>query len=292
MQVPSHLLSPTVGEFLSRIHDVRDVLGPIAALPGVLFFAKDADYRYVMMSPGIRQSIGLTTEADESVGRTDFDFFPPLIAASYRENDRKVIERGKTLLDEVHVGITRQGRAQLTYSSKWPIRDRAGRIVGLVGTNRPHESTVGETAGDEAAQVLPAVSLMFRDFARRLSVGNLAATCGLSPSHFMRMFRQRMGVTAHQFLESVRITEAGRMLRTSSRPIAEVATACGFYDHSAFIKRFRRSTGLAPLAYRKSRHSILSTDLSHASTAANTILGSHDDERRDGHRTAEVLPPD
>lgn len=77
----------------------------------------------------------------------------------------------------------------------------------------------------------------------------------------MRLFRDQMGVTAHRFLEKVRVSEAGRMLRTTSLPIADVAVACGFYDHSAFIKRFRRHTGLAPLAYRKSGHAILSGDL-------------------------------
>lgn len=57
--------------------------------------------------------------------------------------------------------------------------------------------------------------------------------------------------------------EAGRLLRTTSLPIASVAAACGFYDHSAFVKRFRRHTGLTPLAYRKSRHAMLSSDLTH-----------------------------
>ncbi len=273
MHDPSSLLSPAVGEFLSRVHDVRAVFGPIAALPGAMFFVKDSAYRYVMMSPAIRQSIGLAVAVDESAGRTDFDLFPPLIAASFRENDRKVIERGETLLDEVHMGATRHGGAQLIYSSKWPIRDRAGAIVGLIGTNRPHESTVGQASDDDTAQVLPAVSLMLRDFSQRLSVGQLAATCGLSPSHFTRVFRQRMGVTAHQFLESVRITEASRLLRTTARPIAEVATGCGFYDHSAFIKRFRRSTGLTPLAYRKSGRSILSADPSHVVRAGKADAG-------------------
>jgi len=255
-------LSARVDSFLARVRDTRDVLGPIAALPGAMFFMKDANYRYVAMSQAVRDSIGLAVD-DDPAGRTDFDLFPPLIAESFRANDRRVIEGGETLLDEVHVVVTQARGTQLAYSSKWPIRDRSGTIIGLIGTNRPHESAGGAAVGDEATRVLAAVTRMIRDYPRRLPIGELAAACRLSPSRFMRLFRERMGVTAHQFLEKVRITEAGRLLRTTSLPIADVAADCGFYDHSAFVKRFRRHTGLAPLAYRKSGHAMLSGDLAH-----------------------------
>jgi hypothetical protein len=173
-------LSPLVDSLLSRARSVRDVLEPIAALPGVMFFIKAADYRYVLMSPAIRESIGVEAD-DDPAGRTDFDLFPPLIAASFRENDRRVIEQGETLRDEVHVVVTRARGTQLASSSKWPIRDRDGKIIGLVGTNRPHESSGGMAVGDEAARVLPAITRMIRDYANRLPIAELAAACRLPP---------------------------------------------------------------------------------------------------------------
>jgi PAS domain S-box-containing protein len=229
--------------------DTRAILDPIATIPGVMFFVKDREYRYVAMSPAICEAIGLRP-ADEPVGRTDFDLFPPLIAQRFRDNDRLVIEEGRTLADEVQFVVSRAGNTRLVYSSKWPIRSHGGAIIGLVGTNRPHESV----AGDESSRVLPAITRMMRDSASRLSVADLAGECGLSASHFMRLFRQRMGKTAHQFVEQVRIEEARRQLRETALPVAKVAEACGFYDASAFVKRFRLHTGLTPRAYRK-RHS-------------------------------------
>lgn len=254
------LLSPVVDAFFARANAARDVLEPIAELPGVMFFIKDAEYRYVLMSPAVREAVGLAP-ADDPAGRTDFDLFPPLIASSFRENDRRVIEQGQTLYDEVHVVATQSGGTQLVYSSKRPIRGRDGAIIGLIGTNRPHESAGGVAVGDEAGRVLPAITRMIRDYPQQMPIAELAAACRLSPSRFMRLFREQMGVTAHQFLEKVRVTEAGRLLRTTSLPIADVAVACGFYDHSAFIKRFRLHVGLAPLAYRRSGQAILSGDL-------------------------------
>jgi AraC-like DNA-binding protein len=35
--------------------------------------------------------------------------------------------------------------------------------------------------------------------------------------------------------------------------VATIAERCGFYDHSAFVKRFRLHAGVTPLAFRKSR---------------------------------------
>lgn len=52
------MLSPLVDTLLARARSAREVLEPIASLPGTMFFIKDADYRYVVMSPAIRESIG------------------------------------------------------------------------------------------------------------------------------------------------------------------------------------------------------------------------------------------
>ena len=145
----------------------------------------------------------------------------------------------------------------------------ADRALEIPRLERPDR-----TVGAGAARVLPAMTRMIRDNPQRLPIEELAAACRLSPSRFMRLFREQMGVTAHQFLEKVRITEAGRLLRTTSQPIAAVAAACGFYDHSGFVKRFRQHTGLAPLAYRKSRHAILSGELAHVIRAGRENLSA------------------
>lgn len=247
-------------DLLARLRDAQDLFGPIGLIGGAMFFVKDAAYRYVAMSPAIRAAIGLG-EQEGPLGRTDFDLFPPVIAESFRRNDRQVIEQGRILLDEVHVVGTRGGVTMLTYSSKWPLRDRAGRIVGLVGINRPHESAAPAAAGDDIGRLMPAVERILHDHARRLVIADLACACGLSPSHFMRLFRSRMGMTAHAFLERVRISQASDLLRTSGLPIAEVARRSGFYDHSSFVKRFRHHTGLTPLAYRKANRTRLAADL-------------------------------
>jgi hypothetical protein len=128
----------------STLADTRVILDPIATIPGVMFFAKDVEYRYVAMSPTIRQVIDLRP-GDDPVGRTDFGLFAPLIAQRYREIGRLVIEEGRTLADEVHVVVARTGATQLVYPSVkdcpvvvdlhelspvggWPAGGRHGRL--------------------------------------------------------------------------------------------------------------------------------------------------------------------
>jgi AraC-like DNA-binding protein len=248
------------GELLAVLRDAAELLDPIGLIAGAMFFVKDAAYRYVAMSPATRAAIGLG-DHESPLGRTDFDLFPPVIAESFRRNDRQVIEHGRTLLDEVHLVGTRGGVTMLTYSSKWPLHDRAGRVVGLVGINRPHESAMTTEHGDEIGRLMPAVRHVLNHYARRLGTAELARECGLSTSHFMRLFRRQMGMTAHAFLERVRISQASSLLRTGGLPIARVARSCGFYDHSSFVKRFRRHTGLTPLAYRKANRPRLTAGL-------------------------------
>jgi AraC-like DNA-binding protein len=42
-------------------------------------------------------------------------------------------------------------------------------------------------------------------------------------------------------------------LEDSQKSVAEIAHACGFYDHSAFTRAFRAATGMTPTQFRQSR---------------------------------------
>jgi AraC-like DNA-binding protein len=61
----------------------------------------------------------------------------------------------------------------------------------------------------------------------------------MSESHFMRVFKQRLNMTAYVFIEQVRMLQAMESLKQSNASITQVALDCGFYDHSAFAKRFK-----------------------------------------------------
>lgn len=86
-----------------------------------------------------------------------------------------------------------------------------------------------------------------------LSLADLAAEAGMSPYHFLRLFRRTTGITPHQFLLNRRLHRAAVGLRSSRAPIARVAADAGFGDLSTFNHRFRRVMGVTPSAFRAER---------------------------------------
>ena len=83
-----------------------------------------------------------------------------------------------------------------------------------------------------------------------IQLADLAAVVGLSRFHFLRAFRNAVGVTPGVFLLHRRLERAQRLLATTSLPIAAIADTTGFADHGHFTRHFRRRLGLTPSSYR------------------------------------------
>ena len=83
-----------------------------------------------------------------------------------------------------------------------------------------------------------------------LALGDLADAARMSRYHFLRIFRQALGVTPYQLLLNLRLRRAAMALKTSAEPVAQVAFAAGFGDLSTFNARFRRVIGMTPQAFR------------------------------------------
>jgi AraC family transcriptional regulator len=74
----------------------------------------------------------------------------------------------------------------------------------------------------------------------------LAALAQMSPYHFLRLFKQSMGVTPHQYILQRRIEKAKCLLQHGELSIAEVAASVGFCDQSHFTRYFKRIVGVTP----------------------------------------------
>ena len=82
------------------------------------------------------------------------------------------------------------------------------------------------------------------------NIAELAASVGISVSHFSRSFFRSVGFTPHRYVMRRRLTRAHDLLVQTDLAVAEVALATGFADQSHFSRRFRDFTGLPPRSFR------------------------------------------
>lgn len=81
-----------------------------------------------------------------------------------------------------------------------------------------------------------------------LSLDDLAQVAQMNRFVLLRQFRARIGVTPHEYQRIRRIVMAKQHLR-NGMPLAELSTACGFFDQSHMTREFKRRTGLTPTAF-------------------------------------------
>jgi transcriptional regulator GlxA family with amidase domain len=88
-----------------------------------------------------------------------------------------------------------------------------------------------------------------------LSVEALAKRAFLSPRHFARAFKQRIGLTPSAFVEETRLAEAGSRLSSRNARVDAVARSVGYASEDVFRRAFERRFGVSPKNYRSRFHS-------------------------------------
>lgn len=79
----------------------------------------------------------------------------------------------------------------------------------------------------------------------------LATIAQMSPYHFLRLFKQSMGVTPHQYILQRRIEKVKHMLQHSELSMADIAARVGFCDQSHLTCCFKRLLGKTPKQFQQ-----------------------------------------
>ena len=91
---------------------------------------------------------------------------------------------------------------------------------------------------------------MQENFGQSLTLAELAEEAGSSRFHFIKLFRQKLGITPHRYLTEIRMTAACTMLTTTDLPVAQIASACGTQSAAQFAAAFKRHFSHTPSAFR------------------------------------------
>lgn len=95
----------------------------------------------------------------------------------------------------------------------------------------------------------PAIHALDTAYTEDTSVAQLAALCGLSETHFRRLFVKLLGTTPTEYRIHKRILRAKDLLMSGQYTVAETARAAGFSDASYFSRVFRAHTGTSPRSF-------------------------------------------
>ena len=95
------------------------------------------------------------------------------------------------------------------------------------------------------------LSYMHENFRRNMTTGELSAICHMHPTHFIRAFKSKMGLTPQQYVLTIRMAYAKQMLDQSDFSILAIAEEIGFYDVAHFSRVFKQHFSMSPSEYRR-----------------------------------------
>lgn len=201
----------------------------------------------------LRFSTGITAPAIQSYVHFEFQNFP---SGLHRARFQRTLSL--PLTGELHQTCARWERALEQDSPPWFVLAHAYATVYSAMAAALEKSPEGRGCFDWAAgsgRFKPALDFIAGHLASPIRNQELARTCGMSTSHFIRSFRDALGMTPNQYVMDRRIASSAEMLTCTDRSIEDIAETLGFSDRFHFSKVFAQRLNATPAAYRRSLRS-------------------------------------
>ena len=168
------------------------------AVPQSIFW-KDRNSVYVGANEWFARSAGLRN-AEEVVGKTDFDLTWKALAVQFQRTDREVMNEGKTkdhFISEIEIA---GGEKIWVHATKTPLREQDGEVYGVLGV---YEDITERKAAEEALQRQAA----FNDMANRILAGLVSQTGAELDQHLRNSLRDIARFMGTQYAFIMQINE-------------------------------------------------------------------------------------
>lgn len=100
-------------------------------------------------------------------------------------------------------------------------------------------------------RLAPALEAMFHDPGHAWTLPLLADKCNMSRATFVRLFQEKLGISASDLLTDIRMTLSANELRKTSNSTGAIAEAVGYQSEAAFQRAFKLHMGVTPARWRK-----------------------------------------
>ncbi|WP_248926233.1 helix-turn-helix domain-containing protein [Paenibacillus hamazuiensis] len=112
---------------------------------------------------------------------------------------------------------------------------------------------IQERKGDPGVRMIEQMIDYLRERCHQydFSVQTMAHDFSLSASYLSRFFKEHTGQTITDYMNTLRINQAKRLLVESDDSIKDIVQRIGYFDTSSFIRKFKAEVGVTPGEYRK-----------------------------------------
>ncbi|MBS6395768.1 MAG: response regulator [Clostridiales bacterium] len=104
-------------------------------------------------------------------------------------------------------------------------------------------------------EITQAIAYIQNNYNRKISLASVAEHVGLSSGYLCRIFKEETSISINSYINNLRMTKAGELLKDKNSYIKEVAISVGFEDQLYFSRLFKRYYGATPSEYRTAGHS-------------------------------------
>ena len=220
----------------------------IADIPGVYYFVKDADSRFINATESFAVMLGADS-VEDLIGKTDYDYSADFLAEMFHEDDREVLDSGRSIRKKYELVPTSDGSLDWLCTSKVPLFGVDGSVVGLAGVSRMIRDS--DSVYAEHPEMRQIVQFVRENFKEKISVAQMAKAGGVSPSSQERLFKKTFGLTPLMYLRRTRLNAACKLLRETDIGLAEIAGMCGFNDQTNMTRAFSMELKITPHRYRR-----------------------------------------
>lgn len=235
--------------FFAKAGPNLEILREMAdAVPNVYFNIIDNGNRIVAFSRANCRNCNFTSEA-EVIGLKLTDLFAPILAEAYISLYAKVRETGVAVRNQL-TAYAADRSTDLRIVSVFPIRDRRGMVIGTAAFYRPVASS--DLTQEWYGALKKTIAFIDGNFQRKIPLSTLAVQAGMGLSTFRRVFTETLGLSPGEYISTIRINHARKLLSETSLSLEQIASECGFYDQSHFMKIFKKLRHQTPKEYRRS----------------------------------------
>ncbi len=245
----------SAGDYSFKVNNMRGflqnmsiIMPLINALPNATFFVKNSTASYQLANDALVKRCRLN-RVDELIGKRAEQVFNADIGMGYTQQDCDVIKSKRRIDNQLELHFYKSGALGWCLTTKIPIVDNQDVVLGIVGISidLQDDKLIRPKLNDKLGKVEKYISLRFHE---SIKICDMADMIGMSISQLDRQFKSIFHMTPQQYVQKKRLEHAIYLLATDVS-ITDIASKCGYTDHSAFSRKFKELTTLSPSEFKK-----------------------------------------